>query len=75
MYRVENRRSVMTNVELERKIALLESVNDQLTSELQYVDQLMRQLGFAEGLLTIKSTAQEILAQSDVEGEDQAINQ
>jgi hypothetical protein len=51
----------MTKLELQKKIARLESLNDQLTSEVQYVDHLMRMLGFSEGLLTVKSTAQEIL--------------
>lgn len=51
----------MTKLELQKKIAQLESVNDHLRSEVEYVDQLMRLLGFSEGLLTVKTTAQEIL--------------
>lgn len=51
----------MTKAQLMRKIAILESVNDQLVTEVQYVDHLMRLLGFSEGLLTVKGTAQEIL--------------
>lgn len=43
--------------ELNQEIARLESVNDQLLTELKYVDQLMRQVGFTEGLATVKATA------------------
>lgn len=43
--------------ELNQEIARLESVNDQLFAELKYVDQLMRQVGFVEGLATVKATA------------------
>lgn len=51
----------MTKTQLLKKIAVLESINDQLSAEVEYVDRLMRMLGFSEGLLTVKSTAQEIL--------------
>ena len=46
--------------ELMEKIAHLESINDQLISELNYVDSLMRQVGFSNGLATVKATAHEI---------------
>lgn len=51
----------MTKVQLLRKIASLESINDQLVTEVEYVDRLMRMLGFTEGLSTVKFTAHEIL--------------
>jgi len=51
----------MTKAQLLKKIAYLESVNDQLSTEVSYVDNLMRLLGFSEGLATVKATAQEIL--------------
>lgn len=44
----------------EQKIAYLEFVNDQLVSEIEYVDQLLRTVGFTEGLATIKAAAQEV---------------
>jgi len=50
----------MTKVQLMQKIALLESVNDQLITELSYVDHLMREVGFSNGLATVKATAQEM---------------
>lgn len=43
------------------KIAVLESVNDQLSTEVAYVDQLMKMIGFSEGIQTVKATAQEII--------------
>lgn len=51
----------MTKSQLLKKIAYLESVNDQLSTEVIYVDHLMRLIGFSEGLITVKATAQEIL--------------
>ena len=50
----------MTKKELMRQIAGLESINDQLITELQMVDQLMRDVGFSNGLETIKATAYEL---------------
>lgn len=51
----------MTKDQLLKKIARLESINDQLSAEVDYVDQLMRLIGFAEGLETVKATAKAIL--------------
>jgi hypothetical protein len=49
----------------EKKIAYLEFVNDQLVSEIHYVDHLLRLIGFPEGLETIKSAAQEVIEEED----------
>lgn len=57
----------MKDVSLHQKIAHLESVNDQLEAELAYVDLLMKQLGFSEGLQTVKATACEILAEQKLQ--------
>ncbi len=54
-----------TKAQLLRKIAQLESINDLLTAEVSYVDQLMRAIGFAGGLMTVKQTAQELLNQDN----------
>lgn len=51
----------MTKAQLLKKIARLESINDQLSTEVTYVDQLMRVVGFSDGLNTVKLTAQEII--------------
>ncbi|MCC5832515.1 MAG: hypothetical protein JJU12_05675 [Chlamydiales bacterium] len=58
---------VMMQHTLEQKIAYLEFVNDQLLSEIQYVDQLLKLIGFPDGLETIKSAAQEVIEE---EGEE-----
>jgi hypothetical protein len=44
-----------------KKIAKLETVNDQLSAELHYLEKLTRSLGFAEGLKTLKSAAIDLL--------------
>jgi len=51
----------MTKAQLLKKIAYLEFINDQLDMEVQYVDQLMKMVGFSHGLETIKQTAAEII--------------
>lgn len=57
----------MTKKQLLKKIAILESINDQLSTEVSYVDRLMRLVGFAGGLETIKATANEIIDKGLVE--------
>ena len=42
----------MKNKDLLKKIATMESINDQLAAELNYLEHLARALGFAEGLKT-----------------------
>lgn len=45
---------------IEKKIARLESINDQLATELQALDELMKQVGFPNGIATVKAVAEEI---------------
>ena len=59
-------RGMMSTHALEKKIAYLEFVNDQLSSEIHYVDQLLRIIGFTNGLETIKSAAQEVLDEENL---------
>lgn len=47
--------------QLLNKIARLESINDQLLTELGAVDTLMRMVGFSDGLKTVEATAQELI--------------
>lgn len=47
--------------DMQKKLAELESINDQLTAEIRYLDQLLKQVGFEEGLKTLKSAAQELI--------------
>lgn len=51
----------MNHQDLLKKIAKLESMNDQLISELNYLESLTRSLGFAEGLKTLKEAALEMI--------------
>lgn len=51
----------MRQKDLLKKIAKLETINDQLASEIQYLEKLTRALGFADGLKTLKAAALEIL--------------
>ena len=60
----------MEKEQLLKKLAELESVNDQLQTELEYIDSLMRSVGFTHGLATVKATAQE-LYERQLNGEEE----
>lgn len=60
----------MENKVFEQKIAYLEFVNDQLISEIHYVDQLLRIIGFPEGLATIKNAAKEVIQEEGLSDEN-----
>ena len=57
----------MNNEELLEKLAKLEFQNDQLTAELEYIDSLLRTVGFADGLASVKAAAQELAEQEHFE--------
>ena len=57
----------MTKSELQKKIALLESLNDHLHTELSYVDHLMKIIGFSSGIQSLKITAELIMQQGSKE--------
>lgn len=64
----------MKQKDLLKKIAKLETQNDQIAAELNYLEHLARALGFAEGLKTLKAAALEMLEtdhkkESKTEGE------
>ena len=42
------------------RIAQLEFQNDQLSAELEYIDKLLRSVGFSDGLVSVKAAAQEL---------------
>ena len=46
-----------------KKLAYLEFENDQLITELHYVDRLLRAVGFTDGLTTVKQAAHELVEQ------------
>lgn len=64
----------MKNKALLKKIAKLETVNDQIVAEIRYLEYLTRALGFAEGLKTLKEAALEMLDadQKKLKSEDEA---
>ena len=64
----------MKHADLLKKLAKLETINDQLAAEIHYLDKLARALGFAEGLKTLKSAALEMLEtdQKKQEGKSRA---
>lgn len=49
-----------TKTQLMRKVARLESMHDQLVTELRYIDVLLRSLGFPDGLASAKLVAEEL---------------
>jgi hypothetical protein len=53
----------MNKEELLKRISELESINDQLSTEIRYLDTLLKKLGFEKGLTTLKSAAKELLEQ------------
>ncbi len=59
----------MTKAQLLRKLAVLESINDHLSTEVSHVDHLMRIVGFSGGLETVKATAKEIIEKDLTESE------
>jgi hypothetical protein len=57
----------MSPEETEKRVAYLEFVNDQLMTELKYVDSLLCTIGFPEGLETVKLAAKELKELDDHE--------
>ena len=58
-----------------KKLAKLETQNDQLLAEISYLEKLTRALGFADGLKTLKAAAIEMLEieqKKGVKSEDEA---
>lgn len=53
----------MTKEQMLKMISELESINDQLQAEIRYLDQLLREVGFEDGLKTLKFAAQELIEQ------------
>ncbi|MGR3973019.1 MAG: hypothetical protein QRY72_00325 [Candidatus Rhabdochlamydia sp.] len=48
-----------------RRLSELETINDQLVAELNYLDHLLRQVGFEDGLMTLKFAAEELLQEEN----------
>lgn len=59
----------MDKEKLMKRIAELETMNDQLVTELRYLDKLLKEAGFENGLTTLKSAAQELIEEDRHLGE------
>ena len=57
----------MDNTQMLKKISELESINDQLQAEIRYLDRLLKEIGFQEGLKTLKFAAKELIEQDKIE--------
>ncbi len=57
----------MEYTELYKKLAFLEFVNDQLTSEVAYVDGLLKEVGFKNGMDSVKQVALELIEEGERE--------
>ena len=57
----------MNKTQLQQKIARLEFIQDQLESELFYLDDLLKSVGFPNGLASVKEVAVELLEESALE--------
>ena len=51
----------MNKEKLLKKIAELETMNDQLITELRCLKNLLKKVGFKNGLMTLKSAAQALI--------------
>lgn len=64
----------MKKCDLEKRKEHLEIVNEQLLGEIAHLDQLMRLVGFTDGLETLKATARDLIKseqEMDSDEEDQ----
>jgi len=52
-----------------KKIAILESKNDQLETELSYLNKLLVKVGFEDGIETLKVAAHELIIEESVKAE------
>lgn len=64
-------RGIMEKEQLLKQVSELESLNDQLISELRFLDELLRKVGFEEGLKTLKSAAEDLIEQDRMNFEEQ----
>lgn len=53
--------------QLEKRVAYLEFVEDQLRTELTYLDTLLKSVGFPQGLISVKAVAKEMLTDKSQE--------
>ncbi|NGX58054.1 MAG: hypothetical protein K940chlam3_00955 [Chlamydiae bacterium] len=56
----------MNEQEILRKLASLESREDHLVTEIEYLNELLKRVGFQHGITTLKAAAEAIVAQADI---------
>jgi len=61
----------MQKKDLVNQVAKLESINDQLASEIRELDSLARKLGFSDGIETLKAAAVELIEERQEYGPSQ----
>jgi hypothetical protein len=66
---VDNNRESQVSNEMRSKVASLESKVDMLESELSYLNDMLVRCGFPEGIMTLKQTVEELLAEEGVNWE------
>lgn len=59
----------MEKEQMLKRISELETLNDQLVAELNYLDRLLKDVGFENGLITLKMAAQELIDEEHPRGE------
>ncbi len=64
IYKKKQKEKNMDKINLEKKIAKLESINDQLGTEFKQLDKLLRKVGFEDGIQSLKHAANELLDDS-----------
>ncbi len=60
----------MNKAQLQKKIAHLEFIHDQLEAEIIYVDTLLKSVGFPRGLASAKEVALELLEEAEHESQE-----
>ena len=51
----------MDKQQIFRKLAELETINDQLQAELRFLDTLLRKVGFEQGLISLRDAALDLI--------------
>ncbi len=59
----------MNKTQLQKKVAYLEFVHDQLESEFGYLDELLKSVGFPRGVASIKEVAIDLLQEEQEEND------
>jgi hypothetical protein len=62
----------MDQEQLQKRISELETINDQLVAELNYLNHLLKQVGFEKGLITLKIAAQELIEEEEHSNKEKA---